>query len=420
MNLRVVLVSVLLIVRGTIWEAGAGAQTDAGQPSPEIIRYRQAADALSKGRNLNKAIADLSLLVRAKPNNAHYHALLGSAYASRFASLACGMEDATLASVGERMYQKRLNIWGQMQNNPNSPLFGTPKPAAPNAPETPDDKKPYHTLGSIVPPNAKPREEEKARSTPAEKEMQPLAKLAQNALQQFDAAKNLSVALSKQERIKISFTRGWGLLLLYRYGIDTVGFEPSTRTAKKEQTPRIPDPNELLKIQQDEIIACFQECTETEPKNPDGWQSLAYAHAPDHARSLDRTINADTFFAPTRNNITQAVASLRKALALKRDKEAVLFQIAAMTAQEQPQESVASLEKFTDADSRKPSAFICWQPRSSGRRKIRKKKTPPNCSVLPFRQWSAAIAPVTTTTFLSFCRFPNGFKRHGIIALFTA
>lgn len=358
MKLPFALVSALLIF-GSIVGQKALAQTEASQPSPEMLRYQRATDGLSKGRNLKKVIADCSLLVKQHPDSAQYHALLGCAYASRFASLSCGMADANLSYVADKTYQRRLDIWQQMQGNPAMPLFGIPKPAAPSAPETPDDKQPYDTSGRIVPKDAKPREVTKAMVTPAEKETQILAGLAQNALRSFTQARQLSSSLPLERRTQIASHCGWGLLLLYRYGKDLVPFAPASQTEKQDKSEKPQDPNELLVLRQEEIIACFEECTQFEPKKAEHWQGLAFAYVPDYLRNVFHSSEVEKIAKSAVNQVGKALPYLRRALKLKRDKELILYQIALVSTLERPKEAAECLQKLADGD--KQAAAYSYQ-----------------------------------------------------------
>ena len=120
------------------------------QATPSAELCADGTNLLLKGRQMNSAIAKFSVLVKREPNNASYHLMLGNAYTGRLASFACAVEGTRYEYSSQKIYEKRMRIWNQMQDDPNMPLFGTLKPVEPPTPRTPDDEKYFVTVGKTA------------------------------------------------------------------------------------------------------------------------------------------------------------------------------------------------------------------------------------------------------------------------------
>lgn len=325
LRIRLLLVPLLLLAN-----LSASAQAPAYKSMSDAQLYEGGRERLLKGRDLEKAIDLLSALTIRKPQDADYQVALGCACVARLTSLHCAAEDSKIVEGARGMYQRRVKIWQQMQDDPAFPLFGKPQPVAPIDPITPDDGKGYD---------------------PADSQMQKrLPELAKLALHSFHEALRLDRFLTAKHRDEIEYTCGWGLLLLYRSAKESIHYQdtrPSTAAPDASAASQTP-PDDLL-LKQQEIIACFQACTASGSKNADYWQSLAFAYAPDYITD-DVALSAGTTIAEAPGNRTEdALKSLQHALSLpiKRGDPDLLYQAALVSSVNLQERAAENLKKLT-------------------------------------------------------------------------
>jgi hypothetical protein len=296
----------------------------------EADLYAHGKDKVLKGHDLEAAIALLSALVARKPGDADYQMMLGSACVCRLASLHCAAEDSKIIEGARRSYQKRVKIWQQMQDDPALPLFGKPQPAAPADPNTPDNGKTYDPLD----PNP-------------QKQSIDLSLLA---LHSFHEALRLGRSLPPKHKIQLNYSCGWGLLLLYRSARESIKYQEAPSPTNSENVNLSTQAVQEDKIlTHEEIIACFRACAESDRKNADYWQSLAFAYAPDYVTDVIAFSDAKKLAQSQTNKIEEAVKSMQIALTLKRADPDLLYQAALLSSVSLPDKALNYLQKLTDA-----------------------------------------------------------------------
>ena len=213
-----------------------------------------------------------------------------------------------------------------MQEDASLPLFGKPQPVLPVDPFTPDDGKAYEPTAAAL---------------------KPIPALALQALHSFREALRLGRSFPPKHRTEIDYTCGWGLLMLYKSAKENLRYQesptPVRPEAAKRTSPPNPDENTLI---HDEIIACFQACTDANSKRADYWQSLAFAYAPDYVTDILSSFDEKKIDAKT-NRSEEAGKSLQRALALKRADPDLLYQAALLASRSVPDKAVDSLKKLT-------------------------------------------------------------------------
>lgn len=259
---------------------------------------------LKRGIQLNEAIAVLKMSVGRDSARYDYQLALGSACASRFASIACAARESLSYSRAYPDYDKKIAAWNIAQKDLNNPDFGSPRPSEPPSVFTPDDSK---------------------RFVMAKDEMRrTLLKLGRQSIAAYDAARKLAESSSAEERRGVEYERGWGLFLLRRFGREFVPEEPSTIPVTLTKA-------DVLNVRLSEVIDCFTRCTILDPKNADNWQSLGLAHVPKtifaiEYESLQLFLEDAAINSP--NEDSDAIAAFKKAVALKPKDFNLLYQAA--------------------------------------------------------------------------------------------
>lgn len=295
--------------------------------------FAHGASLLKKGVQLNEAIAVLRMSVRRDGGRYDYQLALGSASASRFASIACASGQAVAQSRSNLQYRKQAEEWDTAQNDLANPDFGIPRPEEPLPPSTPDDGKRFVM-----------RKEETRRT---------LLKLGRQSITAYDEARRLAEHFNAGERRAVEYERGWGLYLLRRFGREFVPDEPPTNQATLNK-------DDILDARQSEVIDCFTRCTALDAKSAESWQSLGLAHVPKTIFAVEyESVRKYMDGTPINNtkDDTEALAALLKAVALKPKDFNLLYQTAQVSCAADPALSLGYLNR---AAQRMPTNALLW------------------------------------------------------------
>ena len=316
-----------------------GAQTPYANQSDDFRDWETAklfahgASLLKKGVQLNEAIAVLSMSVRRDGGRYDYQLALGSASASRFASIACTSGQATAQSRSHLQYEKQAAEWDIARKDPANPDFGIPRPEEPPPPSTPDDGKRFVM-----------RKDETRQA---------LLKLGRQSIAAYDEARRLAEHASTEERRAVEYERGWGLYLLWRFGRELVPDEPRTNqaTLKKE---------DVLSVRRSDVIDCFTRCTLLDPKSGESWHSLGLAYVPKTIFAVEfdsvRKYMDGTAINSMKDD-TDALAALNRALALKPKDFNLLYQSAQVCGEVDPALALSYLDR---AAQHMPTNALLW------------------------------------------------------------
>lgn len=271
-----------------------GAVLAAPQDDDTIRLYESGVDLLRGGKNLNKAIQRLETVVRREPENAQYQSALACAFASRFAFVALAAKEAEKYDAARQFYEKMTKQWDEDQKDPAGRLNGLPEPKPPPAVITLDDGLPF----AVSPYDAR-------------KELLRLGHRAQNA---FESARRKAGSLSAKGKVQLEFARGWGLLLLRRFG------EGWVLDVVPKYAGEFPSETMPLAIPPEEATESFKKCIGAVADDPDDIDyrySLAVSHA-SFLLSLDGFQNAARPEGSRQDDkIKAAVTDLKKVLAKK-------------------------------------------------------------------------------------------------------
>ena len=294
-RLTLSLVAILIVVAVCRCSAQPASSTLAEEfrswDTPKL--YAHGISLLKRGTQLNEAIFVLRMSVDRDRTRCDYQSALGSAYASRFASISCAARQSDSYARVHHDYEKRLTAWDLAQKDPANAEFGSASPEEPAALTTPDDSKRFVMQKDEVRPA--------------------LLKLGRQSIAAYDEAHKLARTAATEERAALEYERGWGLFLLRRFGNGLVPDELSVVPAslKKE---------DVLELRQSEVIDCFTRCTALEPKTAGNWHSLALAHVPKTIFAIEYdTVQkyAQDLAINRPKDDSDAIATLRKALTLK-------------------------------------------------------------------------------------------------------
>lgn len=211
-----------------VWDvplAGAAPSEEVRAGAPAVVSRRPAAeyyhyatDHLKRGRWFERAAKQLAEAVRQEPNNYRYHNALGCAWASRAASLGYAASFAQALAAQRGSYAQRLAAWKEAQNDPDSDLFDTlrPAPIPPFALRTKDDGR----LFTLTQTQSDAR----------------IKELEKQARASWDRA--LVCAKTPDEQAEVYYHRGWGLWLPQRCRGDVLRFLTATAG---ESEPLVPE-----------------------------------------------------------------------------------------------------------------------------------------------------------------------------------
>lgn len=240
----------------------ARAEDFASWETPRL--YNFATSKLKDGRGLLKAIEALEIASKRDPKSLDTQIALGCAYSSRYASVAMARKQSQRYPNESAYYESRKKKWDEAHAATDQPGSQRPPPIKPPAPSTPDDD----ALFTLQDDQA----------------IVCLRKLGNSAQNAFSEAVHLAEDVGKStgsDTAKVkdrdalertNLARGWGLLLIKRFGKDIVQDTPPDPKSKSVQ--------EILYIPDDDIIASFRRLTEIHPDEAVGWYSLAVALAP--------------------------------------------------------------------------------------------------------------------------------------------
>ena len=311
--------------------------------------YRKGNALIEKGKNLQTSLAMLTTLVARSPDNADYHLALGCANVARLSSWTYAKESAEMDTAVKGMSRRRLKIWLKMQDNPSLPLYGTPRPPEPPLPATPDDEKVFDPA--------------QAGTT------ETIKNLARQALFHLREAYRFSRALPLEKRAEIDYGCGWAMLQIYRDASDLVHFKATpleitekTR-ARTEEEKKSAQKEDDLRLEQTEIIDLFRECTVFNKKKADYWSSLALAYAPTFLTAPSGTASSSEEMqqfteVSKQDNIKEADKCLRSALSLKRDDADLLYQLALLNRNANPERAIKDLTRLISV---KNNAVLSYQ-----------------------------------------------------------
>ncbi len=317
-------------------QRGASTQEDDFSTWDTTKLYAHGISLVKRGIQLNEAIAVLKLAVNRDNRRFDYQLALGSAFASRFASVACAAEQSVSYLHAHSDFEKRVAEWEAAQKDPTSTGFGGPIPEEPAPLRTPDDSKRFVM-----------QQKDEVRRT--------LLRLGRQSIAAYGAARKLSAYSSAEERRDVEYERGWGLFLLRRFGREFVPNEPlPDRTILKKE--------ELLDVRQAEVIDCFIRCTTLDPKIADNWHSLGLAYVPKTVFAIEydslRKYMSDVAINSPKED-SDAVAALKKALTIKPRDFNLLFQTAQIGYAIDPALAVDCLDRAAQRMSTNAVLWYC-------------------------------------------------------------
>ena len=291
---------------------GAGslhrANAQAGPTAEDF--YRLGVTALRRGVRFENAVANLQNAVRLSPERADFRMTLGSAYASRAASVASAAEHINLYKTLQAKYLSDLAKWQTAQKTgQTAETAAAPRPVAPVL-RTPDDGLPFLLS-----------DEEAARTVKAQ---------AAFALAAFDAGD--ARCKSDAEKSNAAFVRGWGTALLRKY-----------------KTVR----DQLPELSHQKVVDAFSACIALAPESAAAYHARGASRVPLFMR--DDNTDTSAHAEPKADEYAEGISDLTRALSFKAKNFDVLYQLSLAT---EARDEAASLAYLRKAVALKPENAI--------------------------------------------------------------